>query len=40
MVEPMPSVAPPHVHDGVERTFTIVEPVFTMRGMSVHDEME
>ena len=40
MVEPTPSVAPPYVHDGVERTFTIVEPVFTMRGTPVHGRVE
>jgi len=40
MVEPTPSVAPPCVHDGVEPTFTIVEPLFTMRGTPVHDRLE
>jgi hypothetical protein len=48
MVEPTPGVAHQRVHDPVEQTFTIVEPVFTMawnacsrcRGTSVHDGME
>ena len=40
MVEPTPSVAPPDVHDRVERMITIVESVITMRGTRVHDRVE